>query len=113
MQCARYAYGVAGVMDADEFSQWQMKDVTPIASEVDLDQPKRKSAAQSKRDGDGEKFNALLADIGKAETLDVLDELLNGNDALMSEAPPSWERLIEDAIETRRSEIVAQSVEAA
>ena len=29
-QCARYAFGFAGVMDRDEFDQWQaMKDITP------------------------------------------------------------------------------------
>ncbi len=32
-QAARYAFGFAGIMDRDEFDQWQaMKDVTPTAS---------------------------------------------------------------------------------
>lgn len=29
MQCARIAFGFAGLMDRDEFDQWQMRDTTP------------------------------------------------------------------------------------
>lgn len=37
-QCARYAFGFAGVMDEDEFRQWQaMKDVTPAAKQIEAD----------------------------------------------------------------------------
>lgn len=34
-QCARYAFGFAGIMDRDEFDQWQaMKDVTPKPAQI-------------------------------------------------------------------------------
>ncbi len=36
MQCARIAFGFAGVVDRDEFDQWQgMKDITPAAPTLD------------------------------------------------------------------------------
>jgi hypothetical protein len=44
MQCARYAFGFAGIMDRDEFDQWhnadapRMRDVTPAVPQV-LDIP--------------------------------------------------------------------------
>ena len=34
-QCARYAFGFAGIMDKDEYDQWQaMRDVTPKATAI-------------------------------------------------------------------------------
>lgn len=39
-QCARYAIGFAGVMDRDEFDQWQaMRDVTPKPAPAALELP--------------------------------------------------------------------------
>ena len=32
MQCARIAFGFAGIMDRDEFDQWSARDVTPDAT---------------------------------------------------------------------------------
>jgi phage recombination protein Bet len=106
MQCARYAYGIGGVMDQDEFEQWQIKDITP-KSEADL--APKKSAAQAKRDGDGETFNTLIAAIRQAETFDALDDLLNGHAELLEQVPPKWETMIEDEANLRRGAIAARN----
>lgn len=97
-QAARYAFGFAGLMDQDEFLQWQgMKDITPD----------RKSSSAAKKDGTTEKFNEIrkaIADhYGIAE---MLQKLRNEYDEDWRQMPARWLEILdneyEDALSSAR-----------
>mgnify|MGYP000552973037 CR=1 FL=1 len=85
-QAARYAFGFAGVMDRDEFEQWQaMKDITPkrerapaaITTSDDIPEIPEETASQEIPEVTAE-ADAPLAD-GKG-VLEKLREALEGQD---------------------------------
>lgn len=69
---------------------------------------KRKSSAAAKRDGTTEKFNALMAKMQKAETLDELLQLRTDYATDWAEAPQRWEQLLEDEYETAQARIMKE-----
>lgn len=101
IQCARYAYSVSGIMEADEFSQWQEAD----------DKATRKSAYRSKKDGGSEEFNRIKAAVAAAETIKQLDDIIEGNRATLDAMPAGWEQLIQDEYDLRHEQL-AQALEA-
>lgn len=89
-QAARYAFGFAGLMDHDEFEQWQgMKDITP-----------RKSSSAAKKDGTTEKFNEIRAKIkeyyGQADLLRQTRELY---DEEWQKMPARWVEMLDSEYE--------------
>lgn len=104
MQCARYAYGIAGVMDQDEFEQWQ-SNAPAIISEADI--PKRKSSAEAKRDGTTEEFNGLRAAMESAPSRADLVALRDEHEGLINTLPHAWEKLIADTFNDRMEALSA------
>lgn len=101
IQCARYAYGIAGVMEPDEFNQWQASepvDVTP-----------RKSSAAAKRDGTSvTTFNEIRAAIVAAVDTQELREIRRTHNDFWNEAPRAWARLMDDDYDLRMSDLGAK-----
>lgn len=109
-QAARYAFGFAGVMDRDEFDQWQaMRDITPAKAaplEIPDDIPDIKSGANGTKAAetgakepdtepdnqdelaDPEGFIAKLADdLALCSSVDELDEIKQHNADLIERLP--------------------------
>jgi phage recombination protein Bet len=101
MQCARYAYGIAGVMDADEFSQWQSAQPIALSSEADTDAAPRKSAAESKRDGTADTFNEIRKEISEAISIEMLDHVISNRDDDLATMPRKWAQLVQDDYEVK------------
>lgn len=113
-QAARMAFGFAGIMEPDEFQQWQ-DTPEPIALEsadprdgaqlnIKGEARKRPASGAFKETGGAEKFNALTAEIESAATL---DELRKCYDAFCLDGmpwatfPSGWARLLQDAYHYR------------
>lgn len=111
-QAARYAFGFAGVMDRDEFDQWQaMRDITPPKAaplEIPDDIPDIKSGANDTKAAetgakepdtepdnqdelaDPEGFLAKLADdLALCSSVEELDEIKLHNAELIERLPKS------------------------
>lgn len=105
MQCARYAYGIAGVMDRDEYDQWQDKTHAPalqVVSEADM--PTRKSSAASKRDGTQETFAAIQRAIAESVNIEMLDHVLESYADELATMPMKWHELIQGDYDSRRDD---------
>jgi hypothetical protein len=109
MQCARYAYGIAGVMDRDEFDQWQ--DRMPVALEAEP-APKGPSAYAAKKNGWGEKANEIVHAIASAETIEVLDHLIEANADNMAQMPRQWRDHIQAEYEACANQIMIKRAKA-
>jgi phage recombination protein Bet len=105
MQCARYAYGIAGVMDRDEFDQWQDKPTITLVSETDVEQPAAVSAYAAKKNGAGSLCNEIILQLGSAASIDVLDHLIEIHADAMASMPRSWRELIQGEYETRSAQL--------
>lgn len=93
-----------GDLDLDAMPQSEFED-----EQVTLATRKRKSSAQSKRDGSGEAFNALRTKIRDALTLNDLRELKTTHADAISEWPAQWADLIDDEFATRFDELRARA----
>lgn len=113
-QAARYAFGFAGVMDRDEFDQWQaMRDITPKAEPLSIpDIPDAPTAAEASQapeiDGDTiadpDKFLANLADeIELCTSAEELAEIKEGNAGVIERLPKAQkakaEKMLAEAAE--------------
>lgn len=123
-QAARYAFGFAGVMDRDEFDQWQaMRDITPAKAaplEIPDDIPDGTSSPKAENTkpalakepdtepdnqdelADPEGFLAKLADdLALCSSVDELDEIKLHNADLIERLPKSHkakaEKMLDDA----------------
>lgn len=113
-QAARYAFGFAGVMDRDEFDQWQaMRDVTPQARALEIpDVPEAPTAAEASQapeiddepitDADG--FLAKLADdIALCDSAEELAEISESNADMIARLPKAQKlkalNMLKDAAE--------------
>ena len=101
IQCARYAYSISGIMEPDEFAQWQEAD----------DKATRKSSYRAKKDGTDKAWEELRHAILKAETIKQLDDLIKGNQSLLDSMPASFEEHIKNAYDERHEQL-AQALEA-
>lgn len=111
-QAARYAFGFAGVMDRDEFDQWQaMKDVTPAKpNALDLPEipdfpdavdelPPEDDAPIVDVAGYLENYKEELAALEGAER----QEFIDGNTDVVARLPPEARKEIADLLEARAS----------
>lgn len=110
-QAARMAFGFAGIMEPDEFQQWQANEAhEPIALQpVEVAQRdggpfsrkgKRPSANAFAQTGGSEKFNGLLASIGDISDLEELQACFDSfeRDGLAwADFPVGWAELLHDA----------------
>lgn len=78
-----------------------------IAEEVqDIDiTPKRKSSAESKRDGTTERFNAIRAEIAKATTIDDVDRIEATHEAEIATMAARWAEIINDELAHKREDL--------
>jgi phage recombination protein Bet len=86
MQCARYAFGISGVMDADEFAQWQANEASA---------PPRKSSASAKRDGTAGLFNELRQEIANCINVEMLEHVMSAREGDIAALPTRWHELIQ------------------
>lgn len=115
-QAARMAFGFAGIMEPDEFRQWQDNpnlNPEPVALEVVADDPrdgadiifkgearKRPSSGAFKDTGGIEKYHALIVEIEGAETK---ADVLSCYDSFAKDGTPwaifpqGWARLVQEA----------------
>lgn len=101
IQCARYAYSISGIMETDEFQQWEQAD----------NRSTRKSAYRSKKDGTSDEFSTIKLAIASAETIKALDDIIEGYRAVLDAMPAGWEEMIKDDYDTRHEQL-AQALEA-
>ena len=97
-QAARYAVGFAGVMDHDEFDQWQAD-------------PVRRNASQTKKSGDMQRFEAECRACTTVEELTAKLEEWKPN---LQTMPETWEQQASDfvaALHERLSATVVDAVE--
>jgi len=103
IQCARYAFGFAGIMESDEFEQWQeAKDITPEA-------PKRKSSNSAKKDGTDKVFNEIRAELQGAKNLIDLEEVRERNMEVWDVLPSRWAELLNMEYDDKAAEFQAQA----
>lgn len=114
IQCARIAFGFAGVMDRDEFDQWQaMKDVTlkpaqivaPVAPSVhmddsgvpEMDEPEAQKAPADESSGITDVPDDQISAVEEARALAELREAIDGADSpgIRMEIVEGYESLID------------------
>ena len=95
IQCARYAFGFAGIMEQDEFNQWQ-------------ETPESKSAYQARKDGD---FKKLTAGIAECTTEAGIMEFLIQNTDAIKLMPASWQQHWNEHVEAARKRVSAVTIE--
>lgn len=80
-----------------------------IAEEIqDIDvTPKRKSSAESKRDGTTERFNAIRAEIARATTVDDIDRIEATHEAEIATMASRWAEIINDELMHKREDLSA------
>jgi hypothetical protein len=78
-----------------------------IAEEIqDIDTtPKRKSSAESKRDGTTERFNQIRAEIARATTADDIDRIEATHEAEIATMAVRWAEIINDELAARRDDL--------
>ena len=111
-QAARMAFGFAGIMEPDEFQQWQ--DNPQLQEPIDITPPdprngeqlvmrgetrKRPSSGAFKDTGGADKFNALSAELESAETVDELEKCYDAfalDGTPWAAFPAGWARLLQE-----------------
>ena len=111
-QAARMAFGFAGIMEPDEFQQWQ--DNPQLQEPIDITPPdprngeqlvmrgetrKRPSSGAFKDTGGADKFNALSAELESAETVDDLEKCYDAfalDGTPWAAFPAGWARLLQE-----------------
>ena len=72
--------------------------------EIDVT-PKRKSSAESKRDGTTERFNAIRAEIARATTVDDIDRIEATHEAEIATMASRWAEIINDELAHKREDL--------
>lgn len=90
-----------GDMDLDSVAQAE----TIEAQEALNGKHKRKSSAESKRDGTTETFNAIRKKIGDAQTIDDLRDVKLAHAEDISTMPERWSSMIDDEMSARSDDI--------
>jgi hypothetical protein len=85
---------LAGLYIAEEI---QDIDTTPTS--------KRKSSAESKRDGTTERFNQIRAEIARATTADDIDRIEATHEAEIATMAVRWAEIINDELAARRDDL--------
>ena len=91
IQCARYAFGFAGIMEPDEFEQWQAL-------------PVQKSAHKARKDGDYERLTKGISD---CTTVDDLSAYLLTNQEDIEALPNTWQGHLSDHASAKRARLEA------
>jgi len=76
-----------------------------------IDVTPRKSSAQAKRDGTDATFNAIIADIQHAETIDALDQVIERWRSDIETLPGRWHDLVEGEHGTKLQDLRAITAE--
>lgn len=98
IQCARYAFGFAGIYDQDEAERIdEVQVVTP--------QIEHKSAYQSRKDGDWQRLTKALCAM---DTLEDIETFKVVNADAINAMPKNWQAELETLAETRAEEIAAR-----
>jgi hypothetical protein len=115
-QLTRVALGISGVMDPDEFSQWQQiegepVDITPPdprgGDQIDMRGEKRKRPASGafKDTGGAERFNALSSELDGAATVEELKACYDAfciDGTAWAAFPAGWARLLQETYYYRK-----------
>lgn len=91
------ADALAGLYIAEEV---EGGDLTAAAETL----PKRKSAAESKRDGTADTFNEIKADIATATSIEMLDHIIETHRDTLDSMPRSWAQLVNDEYDLKAKE---------
>ena len=73
--------------------------------DIEATTPKRKSSAESKRDGTTERFNQIRAEIARATTADDIDRIEATHEAEIATMAVRWAEIINDEIAARRDDL--------
>lgn len=76
------------------------------AEDIDIT-PRRKSSAECKRDGTTDRFNAIRAEIAKAETADDLDRIESNYEADIATMYSRWAEIVNEELAAKREQISA------
>jgi phage recombination protein Bet len=95
IQCARYAFGFAGIMETDEFQQWQ-------------ETPEKKSAYQARKDGD---FVKLTTGIAQCTSDAGVNEFIAQNTDVIAKMPNSWQEHWAEHVVAARRRVTATPAE--
>lgn len=71
----------------------------------EIEIPKRKSAYQAKKDGDGEMYNEISGQIADAETLDKLEQIPELYNDEIQGMPAKWAGMLNEEFVDRRAEL--------
>lgn len=120
-QLVRVALGISGVMDPDEFQQWQSNpdlheaiDITPAdprnGEQLNIrgEARKRPASGAFKDTGGAEKFNALSAELEGAATVDELEACYDAfclDGTPWAAFPAGWARLLQEKYYYRKVEL--------
>jgi hypothetical protein len=81
--------------------------ITEEAQDIEATTPKRKSSAESKRDGTTERFNAIRAEIAAATSADALDRIETTHEADIATMASRWAEIINDELAAKREDLAA------
>lgn len=95
IQCARYAFGFAGIYDQDEAERIVEAEEAPL---------EQKSAYQARKDGDWQRLTAALAAM---ETVAELETWRECNGADIAKLPTKWQFELSELYEKRAEDIAA------
>jgi phage recombination protein Bet len=117
-QAARMAFGFAGIMEPDEFNQWQANpdlqdpiDITPPdprgGDQIDMrgETRKRPASGAFKDTGGAERFKELSAALEAAATVDELQKCFDAfciDGTAWAAFPAGWARLLQEAYYHRK-----------
>jgi hypothetical protein len=73
--------------------------------DIEATTPKRKSSAESKRDGTTERFNQIRAEIARASTADDIDRIEATHEAEIATMAVRWAEIINDELAARRDDL--------
>jgi hypothetical protein len=73
--------------------------------DIEATTPKRKSSAESKRDGTTERFNQIRAEIARATTSDDIDRIEATHEAEIATMAVRWAEIINDELAARRDDL--------
>lgn len=98
IQCARYAFGFAGIYDQDEAER--IEEVEVLTPQIE-----QKSAYRARKDGD---WQRLLTSLEAMETLEELETWKQVNADTIAKLPTQWQFELTTEYETRGEQIAAR-----
>lgn len=109
-QCARVAFSIGGIMDADEFARWNEDGPAQAADYIANTIPKlpRKSSAESKRDGSVAKYNELLAKIKGATEVITCTNIWVANKAFLESVATGWFKTLSEEFVSKMDDLGMQ-----